>query len=462
MAEGHDQSVGFEELTGLSVGRALLMAVPALALIVGSLWLAIQFLDPMPPRRIVIATGPEGSALHALGMSYAERVSAQGIAVDVRVTGGPAEDVALLGDREARVDVAFLPAGSATAEQARRIANVANLFYAPLWCLSRDPSGDITLAGLKGRRVAIGAPGSGLNLMLKPLLAANGVTPANTTLLESLPHHAVQALAAGEVDAIFLGEGLRGPDLAQALGLPGVRLMSFPRAEAYARRFQHIVSLQLPPGTIDLERGLPDREITLIGTTVMLAVRADLHPTVVDLLFDAARQLHSGQGLFEKRGEFPHLNVVDHVPVSEQAVVYSREGPSFLRRFLPLWAADAIQRAIVLAVPLLVVVLPLMRLLPALLDMVGRRHLLIGYARLRRVERGLQSGRARADELLQELERIEDSVRGVKESVIKAGELYTFRVHVRVVRESIVTRTAATNAARQAASAAQGPSASMR
>lgn len=441
------ERIGFEELTGLSVGRALLMAVPALALLIGAIWLSLQLLDPLPPRRIVIATGPEGSALHALAMRYAERVSAQGIAVDLRPTGGPVEDVALLGGGKAQVDAAFLPAGGVTADEARRIVNVANVFYAPLWCLSRDPSGDVTLAGLRGKRIAIGAPGSGLNLMLKPLLEANGVTPANTTMLESAPQEAVQALAAGQADAIFLGEGLRGPQMAQALALPGVRVMNLPRAEAYVRRFPHVVSLTLPPGAIDLERGIPDRKLTMVGTTVMLAARADLHPTAVDLLFDAARQLHSGQGVFEKRGEFPHLHAVDLVPVSAQAVLYAREGPSFLRRYLPLWVADSIQRAVVLAVPVLVVVLPLVRVLPVILDLVGRRRLLLGYARLRRVERSLQSGSAATADLLRELDRIEASVTGVKESVVKAGELCTFRMHVRVVRELIGARAGSTSAA---------------
>ena len=213
--------------------------------------------------------------------------------------------------------------------------------------------------------------------------------------------------------------------------------MNFPRADAYARHFTHVVSLRLPAGTLDLERNIPDRELALIGTTVMLAARADLHPTAVDLLYDVARQLHSGQGLFERRGEFPHLHAVDQVPVSQQAVLYARTGPSLLRRYLPLWVADTIQRAIVLAIPLLAVMVPLVRMLPAILDVIGRRRLFLGYARLRRVERKLRSGTAPAEGLLRELDRIEEDVTGLEESVFKAGELYTFRVHLRVVREAV-------------------------
>jgi ABC-type amino acid transport substrate-binding protein len=442
MPNGGDRRVDFEEITGLTIGRALLAAVPVLALIAGSFWLAAQFLHPLPPRRIVLATGPEDSALHALGARYAERIAAHGIAVDVRSTGGAADNAALLADRSEQVDAAFLVAGAASPEQAAGLVNVSNLFHVPLLCLSRETSGEITLAGLKGKRVAIGPPGSGLNGLLRPLLAANGVTAGNTTLVEAPPHAAVEALATGEVDAIFLGEGVDSPDLAKALGLPGVGLMGFPRAEAYERRFAHIVRLHLPPGTLDLARGIPDRNLALVGTTVMIAARDDVHPTVVDLLVDVARQLHSGQSVFEKRGEFPNLHDVDDVPVSSQAVQYAREGPSFLRRYLPLWAADALQRTIVLAVPLLAVLIPLVRFLPVVLDLIGRRRMFAGYARLRRVERALRarSPGAASDDLLRDLDRIEESVTGVKESVIKAGELYTFRVHVRVVREAVLAR----------------------
>jgi len=68
--------------------------------------------------------------------------------------------------------------------------------------------------------------------------------------------------------------------------------------------------------------------------------------------------------------------------------------------------------------------------------------MLLGYARLRRVERALRAREpgAPVDDLLRELDRIEELVSGEKESVVKAGELYTFRAHVRMVRESVLAR----------------------
>jgi hypothetical protein len=127
-----------------------------------------------------------------------------------------------------------------------------------------------------------------------------------------------------------------------------------------------------------------------------------------------------------------------------------REGPSLLRQYLPLWAADAAQRLLVLAVPLLAVILPLIRYLPALLDLLGRRQLLLAYAGLRRVDRRVRARRPEepVDDLLRELTRIEDLVAGIQESVFKAGDLYTFRVHVRLVRDAVLQHAA--NAARLA------------
>jgi hypothetical protein len=342
------------------------------------------------------------------------------------------------------VDLAFLVAGVASPDRAAKLVNIANLFHVPLLCVGREASGELTLASLRGRRVAVGAPGSGLEAVLAPMLAANDVADGNTRMQHLAPSDAVRALANGDVDAIFLPDGLSSRQLDEALAVPGARLMSFPRAAAYARRQAHFVHLTLPQGTVDLARNVPDRDLSLIGSTMMIAARSTAHPTVVDLVVDAARELHGGQTIFDRRGEFPNMVQIDAVPVSEQAIQYAREGPSLLRRYLPLWVADSLQRAIILAIPLVAVAFPLLRVLPGLLDLLSRRHLYRGYAGLRRIERSLKSlpPGAPVGALLRELDRIEESIAGVRESVMKAGELYTFRVHLQVVRDSVRARAA--------------------
>jgi TRAP-type uncharacterized transport system substrate-binding protein len=441
VAEDPERGSRFEEFTGLTWRGLLLILAPALALVIGSFWLAAQFLEPMPPHRIVLAAGPEGSALHKLGQRYAAILAREGITVQVRATRGAGENADLLTDRAAQIDAAFLVAGTVPPERAQSIANISNLFYTPLWGLSRGTSPG-AVAEIRGKRVAVGAPGTGVEAALAPLLAANGIAADNTTLLRLTADESLRALAAGEADVVFHGEGLRNEAFQAALASPDVRLIDFRRADAYVRRFPHIVRLELPAGTVDLARNIPGSNVTLIGSTLMIAARADLHPTAIDLLVDAARELHGAQGIFEKRGEFPNLAPVDDVPVSAQALEHARTGPSFLRRYLPLWLAALLQRAVTLLIPVIAVVLPLMKLFPAVLRLLTRRILYTGYADLRRIEHKLRARQpgAPVDDLLHDLDRIESWLASVRKSVLRASELYDLRVHLRIVRDAVLSR----------------------
>jgi TRAP-type uncharacterized transport system substrate-binding protein len=433
----------FEVLTGLSRRDRLLIAIPALVLVVASFWLAAQFLTPVPPRRIVLAAGPEQSPLHDLGVRYRKILARDGVTVEVRATRGAGENFELLRDPAAGVDAAIVVAGTASSATARGVVNLSNLFYAPLWCLYRGPQEITRLTEFRGKRVAVGAPGSGIATAIAPLLAANGISAESTTLLRVSTLEALRALTAGEVDALITGEGPSLPEFRDALLVAGIRLMDFHRADAYSRRFPHITRLDLPAGTLDMVRNIPDHNVALIGTTAMIAGREDLHPTVIDLFVDAAREIHGGQGYFEKRGEFPNTIQVDEVPVSPQAMHYARSGPSFLRRYLPLWLADFLQRIVTLGIPVAVVVFPLVQWLPAASAGMSRRHIYRWYADLRLVERRIEDRESAPplEELFRELDRIDDEAARLRGSILHAKDIYDLRAHVQVVRDAVLART---------------------
>ena len=109
---------------------------------------------------------------------------------------------------------------------------------------------------------------------------------------------------------------------------PAIKLMSLARADAYPRRFPWMSKLTLPAGTIDLGINLPDRDVQMIGTKAMLGARSGLHPALINLLIDAAREIHADQGYFEAAGEFPGTAPVD-LPVSP----YRRSAPALRSKF---------------------------------------------------------------------------------------------------------------------------------
>ena len=437
---------GSDLLIGFPRRRLWLIALPLLALALAALWLAIQFLEPMPPRRIVLATGPERGTLYAFGQRYKEILARDGIVVHLRPTRGTAENAELLKNPASGVDVAFLVAGSAVGDQAKGLVNLSNLQYAPLWVLYRGPQTFGRIADFRGKRVAFDAPGSGLAAALTPVLDAEGISRDNTTLLQLPIADSMAALLSGQVDAVFTAETPAVPEMRNALGTEGIKLMDLRHAGAYARRFPHLSRLELPSGTIDLLRNIPDRDVTLIGTTAMIAAREDLHPTVIDVIVDAAREIHGGQGYFEKRGEFPSTTRVDDLPVSQQAERYARDGPSFLRRYLPLWLADFVQRLVILGIPTVAVVLPLLRWIPGAAERWTKTQLQTCYARLGHIDRRLthfsehnseHKSAFPIDDLLRELDHIEQTAVNVPRAKLHASVVYSLLGEIRKLRAAV-------------------------
>ena len=66
---------------------------------------ALQFVGPPPPDRIVMATGAEGGAYRLYGERFAARLAEVGIEVELRSTAGAVENLALpVGHQERLLD----------------------------------------------------------------------------------------------------------------------------------------------------------------------------------------------------------------------------------------------------------------------------------------------------------------------------------------------------------------------
>lgn len=425
---------------GVSWRVLLAFVIPVVAMLAAGVWLALQFLHPVPPRSVVFAAGPEHGALHAFALRYREILARQGVTLEVKVTRGVADNLVLLHEAHGGADAGFLVAGATGAADARGLENIGNVAYAPLWVLYRGERDLRDLVDLKGRRIATGAPGSGLAAVIAPVLAANGIDARSSRLVELPFDEALAALVRGEVDVAFLGEGPQHAEFMDALARPDIRLMDFARADAYARRFTWIRPLRLPAGTLDFERNLPSREHQLIGSTVMIGARESLHPTIVDLLVDAAREVHGGNGFFEARGEFPDMHCADHLPMSEQAVRYAGSGPNVLRRYLPLWLADFVQRLFTLALPFLLIALPALRWIPAGIGAWFGKRIEAQYASLRLIEAQIASGSGDREALRVDLDRAEARAAAMRVPAKYAPHLFQLRAHVRFVRQRLADR----------------------
>ena len=94
--------------TLLSVRELLVAGGPFVLLAIALLAGAYYLLDPNPPRRVVLATGPAQSDYDEFGKRYAAELAKYGIHVELRRTEGSTDNRLLLRNPAEHVDFGFV------------------------------------------------------------------------------------------------------------------------------------------------------------------------------------------------------------------------------------------------------------------------------------------------------------------------------------------------------------------
>jgi TRAP-type uncharacterized transport system substrate-binding protein len=401
----------------------------ALALLVAAYFV----LDPAPPRRVVLATGPEGSAYAEFGKRYAAELARYGIRVELRATMGARENRRLLRDPQEQADLGFVQGGSSEEEQAESgLVSLGSVNYEPVWIFRRGQPLQ-RLADLRGLRVNTGVRGSGTPGITRRLLEANFVSRDELRRESLAETPAVVALLEGSLDAAVLVSPPESPMVQMLLQTPDIHLYEYAHAEAYSRRFPYLVPVVLPRGVVDLSRDVPREDITLIATTTALVSREDTHPALMQLFVQAAARIHGGPGWIARAGEFPNDRPGEY-PIAKEAQRFYQSGPPLLQRYLPFWLANLVDRMWVALFSIVAVLIPLSRLVPPLYEFRIRSRIFRWYRNLRQIESDLQDKQASREELLAALDRLERRAFAVTVPLSYADELYALRQHIDLVR----------------------------
>jgi TRAP-type uncharacterized transport system substrate-binding protein len=428
----------FSETFGL--GRAA--AISAILLIgSGTVFAVFWFFHSAPPHTITITSGPEGSAFQKSAEKYRKILARSGVKLNVLPSAGSMENLKRLGDPAFRVDIGFVQGGVTNGVNTDQLVSLGSVAYEPLLVFYRGANPAELLSELNGKRLAIGPVGSGTRALASALLQANGIeTGGPTVLLDLDAEAATKALLAGSVDAVFLmGDSASTENMRQLLRTPDIQLFDFTQADAYARRIHYLNKLQLPRGVVDFGKNIPSHDVSLVAPTVELVARAKLHPALIDLLLEAAREVHGGAALFQRRGEFPAPLEID-IRLSDEARRYYGSGKSFLYRSLPFWLASRLNRILVAFVPMLFVLIPGLRLIPTVYQWQIRLRIYRSYRALLSVERGAFASPTpqNRDELLTRLGHIEKTVNKMKVPASFADQFYVLRQNIIFVRNKLV------------------------
>jgi hypothetical protein len=217
---------------------------------------------------------------------------------------------------------------------------------------------------------------------------------------------------------------------------PSLDLVSFPRADAYVALMPHLSKVQLPMGVTNLALNRPSQDVTLVAPKAQLVVRSDLHPALQYLLIDAAERIHGGPGVFNVAGAFPAPDQID-LPLSREAQHMYRNGPNFLRRHLPFWLAELVQRLLLLAIPLIGIVYPLTSVAPKVWRWQIDRRVHSVYRDLLRLEKEMRTTPIgpRRDELHAELDELEARVARVRLPDSFSAAAYELKKNIRFIKE---------------------------
>jgi len=415
--------------------RPMLFLLVVGAVFLGALWWAVFVLgNALPPRRIVMTTGPEGGAYRELGEQYRRILARNHVKVELRPSLGNLENLRRLQDRRSGVSVGFVSGGLTNETESPGIVSLGTIANYPLWIFCRGISEANRIAELKGKRVSIGPEGGGTRPMVLELLKANGIENAITPLPLS-PGPSADALLRGEIDCACMLTTAEAPAVRKLLADERVSLVNFARADAYVALYPYMRKVVVPEGVGSLLADLPPRNVTLLASTASLLVREDLHPAIQFLLLQAADEIHSPGGVLHPPEKFPAPEPVD-LPLSDEARPFYKSGGNFLQRHLPFWLWVFTSRLLLLVIPIVAILYPLTRILPTVLDLFVDLRLNRIYSALREVEgrfdRDTSRERATAD-----LDRLDKKVRQMRVPSRNARSLYTLRVHLTLVRQRL-------------------------
>ncbi|WP_233513709.1 TAXI family TRAP transporter solute-binding subunit [Micromonospora craterilacus] len=228
---------------------------------------------------IRIATGSPTAVYHAFGESLAAILNRElpNVHAEVMVTAASAENIRLLGAGEAELGFTQADVLPADPGPDPPVVAVARVYDDLLHLVTSADSPVHTLTDLQGRRVSVGAPGSGTEITVRRLLTVAGLDGVQVQRERLGLDDSVAALQAGQIDAFFFSGGLPVRAVAQFARDTPTRIVDLGEWTAPLRQGnpEVYVPRDIPRSVYGID------PVTTVANPNYLVVRADLPEAVV-------------------------------------------------------------------------------------------------------------------------------------------------------------------------------------
>jgi uncharacterized protein len=255
--------------------------------------------SPFDGVRLTLATGGTQGVYYNLGNALADAWHAQ-LELDARPmvlpTAGSVDNLDKLASGAA--DVVFSQVDTA-ANQLQRIPPddprapraLARIYDDVVHVVVPASSAATTLADLRGTRVSVGAPDSGVQVIAERLLAAAGLSATDFQAMQLGINESVDAVARGELDAFFWSGGLPTRGVSALAEVQPIRLLNLEDLITPVRA----AFPEYAAGTVPAQSyGIPEPITTLLVRNFLLvgaSMPDDVASALVEGLFAAQEQL---------------------------------------------------------------------------------------------------------------------------------------------------------------------------
>lgn len=243
---------------------------------------------------LIIATGGTSGTYYPLGGGIAQIITDNtDVSATAQSTGASVENMRLLQSKE--VDLAFTQTDIADyasngllmfeSKSVDNLQGIATLYYETIQIVLPAKSDINSVADLKGKRVSVGAPGSGTEANAKQILEVYGLTFDDLKAEHLSFGDSSQKIQDGNLDAAFVTAGAPTSAVTQLSATRGVKLLSLDgeKINVLVKKFPFYVGQTIPSDTY---AGVD--EVSTVAVKAMLTVRAGLSE---DIVYDITKSL---------------------------------------------------------------------------------------------------------------------------------------------------------------------------
>lgn len=246
----------------------------------------------LKPTFINIATGGTAGTYFPLGGALAEiwNTNIKNMNATAQSTGASVANINLLKDGKNEVimvqnDIAYYAVNGLEMFKDKAFADIrglATLYNETCQVITLADKGITKISDLRGKRVAVGAAGSGAEANARQILEAAGLSYSDLTAQYLSFAEAANNLKDGNIDAAFVTAGFPTAAVQDIAASRKVALVNISPEiiSAITKKYPYYTPTTIPAGTYT---GV-DTPISTVAVKAMLAVRADLDPTVAYLM----------------------------------------------------------------------------------------------------------------------------------------------------------------------------------